>query len=468
VPTATVQARRSTLARNFALRGVAWSLGLFGLLRVAWFETHAILPITRAQASLALAGFGTPRLPIDVTLACSGADALALCAAAILAYPAAWRLRLAGAAGGTALILALNTIRIGTLGRAAASPHWFAVLHLYLWPGVLVLAIGAYVFAWMHVADRRRPPGAAAVMPAAAAVTAARTTGSTSPVPSLNHRTFIVLTAVFLVLFIAAAPFYLQSAVVLGVAAFMARVAAAGLGVLGLDASASGSVLSTARGTFVVTQECIVTPLIPVYFAAVFASTRGWRRRVPALLAAAPLFVGLGVARLLVVALPAVVLGSPSALIHAFYQLIVAAVVVVWAAFWRHGGGPAAWGRALLGAAAGVVFVVLFAAVHVRALTFVAGGTPVPDPQGAIALLPAFQVGLYLALTVAAFAVFKWRPFVAGLAILAASQVAWFAALAFMVRHTALTPHVRDVRAWALAGPLLIIAAIIAYERPRE
>ena len=114
------------------------------------------MPFTRAQAAAAVGLFGPPALPVEVTLACSGADALALCLGAILAYPVQWRLRLAGAGGGAALILGLNIVRIGTLGRAAASPAWFNALHVYIWPAVLTLAIAGYVFAWMRLADRRQ------------------------------------------------------------------------------------------------------------------------------------------------------------------------------------------------------------------------------------------------------------------------------------------------------------------------
>src|ERR1700731_934998 len=121
-PVPTDTARGRTDAVKFALRGVAWSLGFFGLLRLNWTEVHAVLPFTRVQAAVAVGLFGTPAPPVEVTLACSGADALALCLGAVLAYPVRWRRRLAGAAGGAGLILALNTLRIGTLGRVAASP----------------------------------------------------------------------------------------------------------------------------------------------------------------------------------------------------------------------------------------------------------------------------------------------------------------------------------------------------------
>ena len=96
MPTDTPPERLSNQARNFGLRGIAWSVGLFGLVRLRWFEAHAIVPLTRAQAHLATLTFGPAARPIDISLACSGADALALCAGAILAYPAPWRTRVAG------------------------------------------------------------------------------------------------------------------------------------------------------------------------------------------------------------------------------------------------------------------------------------------------------------------------------------------------------------------------------------
>jgi exosortase/archaeosortase family protein len=446
VPTDTALLSHHKHARNFALRAVAWSLGLFSLVRLSWFETHAVVPLTQLQSRFAEAAFGRPTLPVDVTLACSGADAIALCAAAVLAYPAIWPMRLVGAAGGIGLILALNTARIGTLGRAAASPALFQALHVYVWPAVLMLAIAGYVFTWMRLAD----------------------------VPRKGiewdpfWRRFVVLTGLFLVLFTAASPFYLESTGVLRVAGFIARAAAFGLQLIGIQAIATANVLSTSRGAFLVTQECISTPLIPVYFAAVFAYLKGWRPRALALLAALPLFVGLGIARLLVVALPHALIGSPLFLIHAFYQLLLAATVVFVAAFWRHGAGATAWRRAVIGATIGGLVVYLLSPWYTHALTSAVGSANLDDPQGAIALLPSFQVGLYVALCVTAFAVLSWRFFVSGLAVLALSQIAVFAALHIVAGRGGFTPHVRDVRAWALAAPLLLLAAMVTYDRPRR
>jgi exosortase/archaeosortase family protein len=322
----------------------------------------------------------------------------------------------------------------------------------------------------MHFADRRRAPVAvSASVSRSGASTASAGELRLDERPAPLTRRFVLSTAALLVLFAAATPLYLQSAEVLAVASFIARAAASALGFLGVQATATANVLSTARGGFLVTQECIATPLIPVYLAAALSYPKTWRRRVLAFLAALPLFVGLGIARLLVVALPAALVGSPTVLIHAFYQFLLAGVVVLLAARWRHGAGSFAWRRALLGGALGGAFAWLLQSPYTRALTSVfAAGTPLEDPQRALALLPTFQVGLYVALCVAAFVALRWRPFVAGLAVLGLSQVAVFAALQLVAHHASLSPHVRDVRAWALAGPLLLVAAMVTLERSRR
>ncbi len=453
MPTDTARGR--TDAVKFALRGVAWSLGLFGLLRLNWTEAHVLLPFTRVQAAVAVGLFGTSALPVEVTLACSGADALALCLGAVFAYPVTWRTRLAGAGGGAALILGLNTLRIGTLGRVAASPAWFNTLHVYVWPAVLTLAIAGYVFGWMRLADRRHTLDEKEVAPREPFLTG-------RPKPT---RRFVVLTAAFLVLFSAASPLYLQSAGIFALAGFIARAAAVILGVVGVSAHAAANVLWTPRGGFLVTQECISTPLIPVYLAAICAHSTTWRRLILGVLAAAPLFIALGIVRLLVVALPGVV-ASPIFFVHAFYQLLLGAVVVFLAAQWRHG-GSAAGRHALVGVIVGVAFVYLLGPFYTRIVTYLAGA-PLDDPQGAITLLPAFQIGLYLALWVAAFIAVGWRRFLAGLAVLGLMQTAGLLALHALTTHSGVTAHVRDVRGWAVAGPLLIVAAVVNVARARD
>jgi exosortase/archaeosortase family protein len=443
VPTATP--RVETDATRFALRAIAASLAFFGLLRVSWLETHAVLPLTRLQAHAAANLFGAPSAPVDATLACSGTDAIALCLGAILAYPVAWRERAAGAAVGLTLILGLNIVRIGTLGRAAASPSWFDALHLYVWPAVLTLAIAGYVFGWMRNADGTPSPSA-----------------KPPPRPSIR---FVALTTVFLLVFLIASPLYLHSPLILAVAGAVTRAAATMLGLFGVTVQAAGNVLSTPRGGFAVTQECLSTPLIPVYLAAVCAYSPTWKRLCAGLLAAAPIFIGLGIVRLLVLAVPANV-ASPAFLIHAFSQLAVAAIVVLVAAFWRHG-RKLGLAFAAAGILTGILFVRVLGPLYTELITSDAGAA-LPDPQGAIAFLPAFQVGLYLALWAAAFAAVAWKRVLAGLAVLGLTQAAGLFALATLATHAGLTAHVRDIRGWAIAGPVLIFAAVKGFAQPRR
>jgi exosortase/archaeosortase family protein len=450
----TDTARRPSDAARFVLFGVAGSLGIFGVLRLNWTETQLVLPVTSLQGALAARLFGAPAMSVEVTLACSGADALALCLGAVLAYPVKWRSRAAGAAGGAALLVCLNTLRIGTLGQVAASPTWFNILHVYVWPAVITLAIAGYVFAWMRLADRRPVDQRTIARHGPPASSALCATAWPAPQPS---RRFVGFTGAFMLVFLAASPFYLESSGVLALAGFIARAAAATLGVLGVSAHAAVNVLWTPRGGFLVTQECIATPLIPVYLAAVCTYSSTWRRLIVGVLAALPLFVGLGIARLLVVALPDVV-ASPIFLVHAFYQLLLAAVVVFIAALWRHG-SRAAPGHALIGIVVGGLVVHLLGPFSARIVAYQAGA-PLDDPQGAIALLPAFQVGLYLALWVAAFDT-RWKCFLAGLAVLGLTQTAGLLALHALASHAGLAAHVRDVRGWAVAGPVLIFAAVV-------
>ncbi len=217
---------------------------------------------------------------------------------------------------------------------------------------------------------------------------------------------------------------------------------------------------------FLVTQECISTPLIPLYLAAVCAYATTWGRLILGALATLPLVIALGIVRLLVVALPGALVASPLFIVHAFYQLLLGAVVVYLAAHWRHGGGTAPR-HALVGVIVGVAFVNFLGPSYTRIVMYPAGA-PADDPQGALAFLPAFQVGLYLALWIAAFVAAGWRRFLAGLVVLELTQTAGLFALHAIASNPGLTAQVRDVRGWAIAGPLLIVAAVVNVARPRR
>ena len=441
----------------FLLAALAWSLGLFALLRSPWAEGRLVLPLTRLQEQAAEYYAGRPVVPIAVTSECSGTDVLALCLAAILACPVPWRTRLAGAAGGIALVLALNTVRIATLGRAAASPALFEALHLQVWPAILILVTSGYVFAWMQGAlgARRRPEEAPRE----------RDRDALSPIV----RRFAPLAAVFLVAFALCGPWIATSGALLGAGAWLARSAAFLLTGAGVAATASGNMLATSRGAFIVTPECIATALIPLYVAGVLAVRLSWARRALALAAGLPLFALLAIARLLVLALPPALAASPLFLVHGFHQLVLAFAGVVLLAFGLEPPAPGRWARAARRAGAALGAATILAAVLGHALTTAVLGAAgavaslapqtltelaAPgDAQGALALLPAYQAGLLVAIGMTAFP--GWRRFFIAFGLLLASQVVLLAVLGELAAH-GLVAHALLLRAWAVAAPVLL------------
>ena len=150
-----------------------------------------------------------------------------------------------------------------------------------------------------------------------------------------------------LVAFALCGPWIARSEALLEAGAWTARAAAFLLTVAGLAATASGNVLATSRGAFVVTPECLATALIPLYVAGVLTvrADLALARPGPGL-AAPPLFAALAIARLLLLALPPALAASPLFLVHGFHQLVLAVVAVALLALWREPPAPRRWARA--------------------------------------------------------------------------------------------------------------------------
>ncbi|HEV3058113.1 MAG TPA: hypothetical protein VGY48_07680, partial [Vicinamibacterales bacterium] len=60
-----------------------------------------------------------------------------------------------------------------------------------------------------------------------------------------------------------------------------------------------------------------------------------------------------------------------------------------------------------------------------------------------------------------------WKRFLTGFVLLPLTQTAGLLALHALASHAGLTAHVRDVRGWAVAGPVLIFAAVVNVARSR-
>ncbi len=439
----------------FVLRTLAWSLGLFAAFRAPSVETHVVLPLLEIQQRLAAwYGATSPRW-VSVSVECSGTDVLALLIGAILAYPAPWSTRLRGIAGGVSLVLAVNTARIGTLWGTADSPLVFDRLHRYVWPTVLVIVAGGYALGWMRSVAAGRP--------------VAGTWGRGVPTPV---RRFGLMAAAFLGLFAAAAPWVLNSPSVLSMAVWVTHAAAAALTALGITASASGNLLSTAHGAFLVSPECVATPAVALYLAAVLTVWRRPLSRGLAVLAAVPVFAALGVVRTMLVILPAGLLGSPLAVVHAFYQILAGGLAVALAALWLEpwmvsGARGGTRRRAVLGTAVGLGVALAGITVYGQAVAWAAGAVrplaPLArgDSQGALWLLPGYQLGLLAALGVVALRPLGWRRLGTALGILSLSQIALFAALGELAAQFGITAHPLLVRGWAVGEPVLLLVLFL-------
>jgi exosortase/archaeosortase family protein len=449
-----MEARPSREALRFGVAATLLSLASFAALRLAFVERCLLQPMTSGQERLAAAWMGAPVSPIAVTLSCSGADLVALCVAMTLAYPVAWTRRLAGAAVGIAGILLLNTIRIGSLGRVAGTPL-FMPLHVYVWPAALVVATLGYVGLWMWHGS---PPA-----------------GGVGPEGASRHRTrFVLIVAATVAAYLVAAAWLQQQAFARTWAYAIAEGSRLALGALGVPASSDGGGLVTPRGAFVVTPECVLTPLMPLYLAVLFAWPLSWPRRLAGLAAFPFLFGALSILRLLTLALPPIVMKSPIFLAHGFHQLVLAAVAIAAACAWSAGwtlDRPwmartlRGWGLALvLAVAFGRAYTALVTGVtallaHVWPHALVSLTTP-QEVQGAWAILPAYQVVLLATLWICRFGRRGPGRLALGLVVLFASQVALLVAAGELKAHLHLVLPVLAVRGWALAAPLAVLALI--------
>jgi exosortase H (IPTLxxWG-CTERM-specific) len=88
---------------------------------------------------------------IAVEDTCNASNVVILLWAAMLAFPAGWRQRAKGVLAGTALLHAVNLLRIISLfylGQYNAS--WFEFAHLYVWEGLMMVVTLVLFWAWVQ------------------------------------------------------------------------------------------------------------------------------------------------------------------------------------------------------------------------------------------------------------------------------------------------------------------------------
>jgi exosortase H (IPTLxxWG-CTERM-specific) len=130
-------------------------------------DEHVILPFTAAIAKVSvwLVDLFDPHViaygkvlqstsngfAISIERGCNGVEAVIILLAAMLAFPAPWKHRLAGIGVGFVAIQALNLVRIISLFYLGQWNHtWFQWFHLYLWQALIVLDALVVFLLWLR------------------------------------------------------------------------------------------------------------------------------------------------------------------------------------------------------------------------------------------------------------------------------------------------------------------------------
>ena len=86
---------------------------------------------------------------VSIQNGCNGIEAVVFLIAAILAFPATWRQRVAGLVAAIALIQILNLVRVVTLFLINRyKPNLFELFHLAIWQTVIGGAAIALFYVW--------------------------------------------------------------------------------------------------------------------------------------------------------------------------------------------------------------------------------------------------------------------------------------------------------------------------------
>ncbi len=131
---------------------------------------HVIVPFTELivrTTALVLRGVHEPidvvgtvirtsRFALDVRNGCNGVEAMMLLAAAMIAFPATFRSRLAGLLVASGAIQILNLVRVSSLVWLGEHHHEaFDVVHVAVWQTIVILAaVSMFVFWSLKFAEK--------------------------------------------------------------------------------------------------------------------------------------------------------------------------------------------------------------------------------------------------------------------------------------------------------------------------
>jgi exosortase H (IPTLxxWG-CTERM-specific) len=106
---------------------------------------------------------------VSIEAGCNGVEATIVLVAAILAFPAPWKHKLAGLVAGIVAVQGLNVVRVISLFYLGQWNYdWFEWAHLYVWQALIMLDVLVVWLIWVRTLPRTGA-GAAPPPPAPAA-----------------------------------------------------------------------------------------------------------------------------------------------------------------------------------------------------------------------------------------------------------------------------------------------------------
>ncbi|HLK49795.1 MAG TPA: exosortase H [Bryobacteraceae bacterium] len=121
--------------------------------RVLVRVSHAVIVGCGGHAVMQGAALRTPggAFGVEMQDGCNGINVTILLFSAILAFPASWKVRMAGLLAGTLIIQGLNIVRFVSLFYIGQySMSWFDFAHGYLWESLLILDTLVVFWVWVN------------------------------------------------------------------------------------------------------------------------------------------------------------------------------------------------------------------------------------------------------------------------------------------------------------------------------
>ncbi|MES9834001.1 MAG: exosortase H [Candidatus Thiodiazotropha sp. DIVDIV] len=158
---------------KFALIFTTLLIGLFTLELLPFGQQWVVIPVTTFIAKTSawivqlfdqdVLAYGiilqdkVSGFAVSIEAGCNGVEASIVLIAAMLAFPASWRLKLIGIGVGILAIQSLNLLRVITLFYLGQWSHTaFEWAHLYIWQSLIILDVLVVFLIWLRYLPRKQ------------------------------------------------------------------------------------------------------------------------------------------------------------------------------------------------------------------------------------------------------------------------------------------------------------------------